>query len=75
MIHTVPAERDAGRYERPGFIITPGAVTAGPFIAVLAGSSASFDARSSGNFARSTARLASTCAQAAKASSSRAEQR
>lgn len=45
VIHTVPAERDAGRYERPGFIVTPGAVTAGPFIAVLAGFSASFDVK------------------------------
>ncbi|WP_406129672.1 hypothetical protein [Streptomyces sp. NBC_00989] len=39
---TVLAERDAGRYERPGFVVMPDAITAGPFIAVLAAISALF---------------------------------
>ncbi|MGW2570570.1 hypothetical protein [Streptomyces sp. NPDC001537] len=39
---TVLAERDAGRYERPGFVVMPDAFTAGPFIAVLAAISALF---------------------------------
>ncbi|MER6712526.1 MULTISPECIES: hypothetical protein [unclassified Streptomyces] len=39
---TVLAERDPGRYERPGFVVMPDAITAGPFTALLAAISALF---------------------------------
>ncbi|AXE86588.1 hypothetical protein C1703_16415 [Streptomyces sp. Go-475] len=38
----VLAERDRGRYERPGFVVMPGAITAGPFTGLLAAISALF---------------------------------